>query len=121
MPRRSLRPTIEVCSLVESVTPWVLRPGRAPASAPYATRRHYRGCTIPSVHGRTSRPRMEDGMATVDECRTALQQLAARLDANASAKQRLAIDRPLACGIKDLGVAFHARLKDGRLIDIADG
>jgi hypothetical protein len=64
---------------------------------------------------------MEDGMATVDECRTALHQLAARLDANASAKGRLDMDRPLACGIKDLGVAFHGRLKDGRLVDIADG
>jgi alkyl sulfatase BDS1-like metallo-beta-lactamase superfamily hydrolase len=60
-------------------------------------------------------------MATVDECRTALHQLAARLDANAAAKQRIDLDRPLACTIKDLGVHFHCRLKDGRLVDIQDG
>jgi hypothetical protein len=61
-------------------------------------------------------------MATVDECRTALHDLAARLDANAAnAKQRLDMDRTLACTIKDLGVAFRARLLDGRLVDIVDG
>ena len=60
-------------------------------------------------------------MATVDECRTALHQLAARLDANAEAKGRIDLDRPLACTIKDLGVYFHCRLKDGRLVDIQDG
>ncbi|TML28708.1 MAG: SCP2 sterol-binding domain-containing protein [Actinobacteria bacterium] len=31
------------------------------------------------------------------------------------------LDRPLACTIKDLGVAFHGRLLDGRLVDLADG
>jgi hypothetical protein len=61
-------------------------------------------------------------MATVDECRTALHDLAARLAANAErSAERLDMDRSLACTIKDLGVAFRARLKDGQLLDITDG
>ena len=59
-------------------------------------------------------------MATVDECRAALQKLAANLAANAD-QVRIDLDRPLACTIKDLGVAFHGRLLDGRLVDLADG
>src|SRR5436309_7689519 len=61
-------------------------------------------------------------MATVDECRAALQGLAARMAANADGVgQKVDLDRPLACTIKDLGVAFHGRLVGGRLIDLADG
>ena len=60
-------------------------------------------------------------MATVDECRAALQALAARLDANVEARGKLDLDRTLACRVSDLDVAFHARLSGGRLIDIADG
>jgi len=59
-------------------------------------------------------------MATVDECREALQKLAANLAANAD-QVRIDLDRPLACTIKDLGVAFHGRLLDCRLVDLADG
>ena len=60
-------------------------------------------------------------MATVDECRQALHDLAARLERNAEARGKLDLDRTLACRVTDLGTAFHARLKDGQLIDIADG
>jgi predicted lipid carrier protein YhbT len=61
-------------------------------------------------------------MATVDECRTALHQLAARMDEHASQTSgRIDLDRPLACTIKDLGVSFHGRLVGGRLIDLTDG
>jgi len=61
-------------------------------------------------------------MATVDECRTALFDLAARMDANAAeVNGRIDLDRPLACTIPDLGVAFHGRIVGGRLVDIADG
>jgi predicted lipid carrier protein YhbT len=63
----------------------------------------------------------EDPMASVDECRQALQQLAARLDANAEARGQLDLDRTLACRVPDLATAFHARLAGGRLIDITDG
>ncbi|GLX99625.1 MULTISPECIES: SCP2 sterol-binding domain-containing protein [Actinoplanes] len=60
-------------------------------------------------------------MATVDECRQALHDLAARLAANAEAQGRLDLDRTLACRVTDLDTAFHARLTGGRLVDIADG
>ncbi len=60
-------------------------------------------------------------MATVDECRQALTQLAARLDAHAGTGNRIDLDRTLACRVTDLGTAFHGRLTGGRLVDIADG
>ncbi|MEU4244985.1 SCP2 sterol-binding domain-containing protein [Actinoplanes sp. NPDC026619] len=60
-------------------------------------------------------------MASVDECRQALHDLAAKLDRNAEARGKLDLDRTLACRVTDLGTAFHARLSDGRLADIADG
>jgi predicted lipid carrier protein YhbT len=61
-------------------------------------------------------------MATVDECREALHRLAARLDANAAANGNpVDLDRPLACSVSDLGVAFHGQLTGGRLLHLADG
>ncbi|MEU6025134.1 SCP2 sterol-binding domain-containing protein [Micromonospora sp. NPDC047134] len=61
-------------------------------------------------------------MATVDECRQALQDLAARLERNAEAvRDRVDLDRTLACRITDLETAFHGRISDGRLVDLADG
>lgn len=61
-------------------------------------------------------------MATMDECRTALAELAARMDGNAAALSgKIDLNRPLACTVSDLGVAFHGRLVGGRLLDMADG
>ncbi|MEU4692207.1 SCP2 sterol-binding domain-containing protein [Actinoplanes sp. NPDC023714] len=60
-------------------------------------------------------------MATVEECRQALHDLAAKLAANAEAQGHLDLDRTLACRVTDLGTAFHGRITGGRLIDIADG
>jgi predicted lipid carrier protein YhbT len=60
-------------------------------------------------------------MASVDECRRALLELAARLDANAQTRGKLDFDRSLACRVTDLDAAFHARLTGGRLVDITDG
>ncbi|PZG12531.1 sterol-binding protein [Micromonospora craterilacus] len=61
-------------------------------------------------------------MATVDECRQALQDLAARLARNAeTVREHVDLDRTLACRVTDLETAFHGRLTDGRLIDLADG
>lgn len=60
-------------------------------------------------------------MASVDECRQALHDLAARLDRHADMQGRIDFDRTLACRITDLDTAFHGRLVDGRLIDLADG
>jgi predicted lipid carrier protein YhbT len=61
-------------------------------------------------------------MATVEQCRAALQALAAQMEENAARLQgKIDLDRPLACTVKDLGVAFHGRLTGGRLVDLADG
>jgi predicted lipid carrier protein YhbT len=60
-------------------------------------------------------------VASEDECRQALHDLAARLDRNAETRGKLDLDRTLACRVTDLGTAFHARLDGGRLVDIADG
>jgi alkyl sulfatase BDS1-like metallo-beta-lactamase superfamily hydrolase len=60
-------------------------------------------------------------MASVDECRQALHDLAGRLDQNAETRGKIDLDRTLAARIPDLETAFHARLAGGRLIDIADG
>jgi putative sterol carrier protein len=61
-------------------------------------------------------------MATVDECRDALNALAARMDENANQLAgKIDLDRPMAVSIKDLGTAFHGQLTGGRLINIADG
>jgi hypothetical protein len=60
-------------------------------------------------------------MATVDECRDALHGLAARMDANVERAGKIDLDRPLACTITDLGVAFHGQLTGGRLRNLTDG
>lgn len=61
-------------------------------------------------------------MATVDECRAALQKLAEHLAANAAeARDKLDFDRSLAFRITDLDTAFHGRLKDGQIGDLTEG
>jgi hypothetical protein len=61
-------------------------------------------------------------MATVEECRAALQRLSDQLAANAKAAgKRLDFDRTLACRMPDLGASFHGRLVDGRIVDLTDG
>jgi putative sterol carrier protein len=60
-------------------------------------------------------------VASVDECRQALQDLAARLDRHADVQDRIDLDRTLACRVTDLDTAFHGRLEGGRLVDLADG
>jgi predicted lipid carrier protein YhbT len=60
-------------------------------------------------------------MASVDECRQALHDLAGRLDQNAETRGKLDLDRTLAARVTDLQTAFHGRLAGGRLVDIADG
>ncbi|PYC64284.1 sterol-binding protein [Micromonospora arborensis] len=61
-------------------------------------------------------------MASVDECRQALQELAARLDRNAeTVRERIDLDRTLACRITDLDTAFHGRITAGRLVELTDG
>jgi hypothetical protein len=60
-------------------------------------------------------------MATVDQCREALQQIASRLAADPAAAARVGLDRTLACHIRDLNAYFNGRLRDGTIVDLADG
>jgi putative sterol carrier protein len=60
-------------------------------------------------------------MATLDQCRTALHQLAERLATNAEVGGRLDFNRSLACQIPDLATAFHGRLENGRITGMTDG
>lgn len=61
-------------------------------------------------------------MATVEECREALANLAQRLDDHAEQlRGKLDFDRTLACRITDLDTAFHGRLQGGRLVELDDG
>ena len=57
-------------------------------------------------------------MATVEQCRSALDTLAKRLAAADDATRRMALDRTLTCTIRDLDVTFAGRLSDGELRDI---
>jgi hypothetical protein len=57
-------------------------------------------------------------VATVEQCASALDALAARLAASAEAQSKVAFDRTLSCKLRDLDAVFSARLLDGRLIDI---
>jgi predicted lipid carrier protein YhbT len=59
-------------------------------------------------------------VATVDQCREALQDLSGQMAANPDAP-RIDLNRRLACQIRDLGVAFHAQLRDGAIVGLADG
>ncbi|MFJ6200171.1 SCP2 sterol-binding domain-containing protein [Micromonospora sp. NPDC092111] len=60
-------------------------------------------------------------MASVDECRQALRDLADRLDRHADVQGKIDLDRTLACRVTDLETAFHGRIAGGRLVDLTDG
>jgi hypothetical protein len=59
-------------------------------------------------------------MATIEECRRALDLLSENL-ANATGDARTAaeLDRSLSCHLTDLGSTFVGRLADGRITDVA--
>lgn len=58
-------------------------------------------------------------MATVDECRSALEQFSAKLGGAEGELGRAAhLDRSLSCRIPDLGVTFRGHLRGGALHDI---
>jgi SCP-2 sterol transfer family protein len=60
-------------------------------------------------------------MATVEQCRKALEDIAARLAADPEAAVRVNLDRSLACHIRDLDVYFHGRLRQGSIADLTEG
>jgi alkyl sulfatase BDS1-like metallo-beta-lactamase superfamily hydrolase len=58
-------------------------------------------------------------MATVEECRTALAELSAKMGrANGDTRKATQLDRSLSCRLSDLDVTFTGRLRDGALHDI---
>jgi hypothetical protein len=55
-------------------------------------------------------------MATIEECRTALDKLSDNLaGAEGDVRSAAALDRSLSCRITDLDITFVGRLKDGRI------
>jgi predicted lipid carrier protein YhbT len=60
-------------------------------------------------------------MATVDQCRQALRDIAARLVADPESARRVGLDRSISCHIRDLDVSFHGRLQDGTIVGLTDG
>jgi hypothetical protein len=60
-------------------------------------------------------------MATVDECRAALETLAARLGGDGTARARVGFDRSLSCHVTDLATVFRGQLRGGQLQDITTG
>lgn len=60
-------------------------------------------------------------MATVEQCRQALRDVASKLASDPDAAARVDLDRTIACHIRDLDVDFHGRLRGGTIVDLADG
>jgi hypothetical protein len=60
-------------------------------------------------------------MATIEECRAAVQRLADHLSDNVDARGKVNLDRRISVDITDLGTGFHGRLSGGRLIGITPG
>lgn len=61
-------------------------------------------------------------MASVEDCRAALSRLAAALADNADeVREKVNLDRRMVCRVTDLDTAFRGRLRDGRLVEVAEG
>ncbi|MGW1146746.1 SCP2 sterol-binding domain-containing protein [Streptomyces sp. NPDC002454] len=54
-------------------------------------------------------------MATIEECRAALEQLSDNMATAEGRARAAAMDRSLTCRVKDLDVTFTGRLHDGRI------
>ncbi|MFJ4835745.1 SCP2 sterol-binding domain-containing protein [Streptomyces sp. NPDC088747] len=55
-------------------------------------------------------------MATIEECRSALEKLADNMaGADGGVREAAALDRSLSCRVTDLDVTFVGRLQDGRI------
>ncbi|MET7303196.1 alkyl sulfatase C-terminal domain-containing protein [Embleya sp. NPDC005575] len=58
-------------------------------------------------------------MATVEECRRALEELSAKMGrAEGDTRKAAQLDRSLSCRVTDLDVTFSGQLRDGALHDI---
>lgn len=61
-------------------------------------------------------------MATLDQCRTALERLSERLArVGAEDRKQVSFDRTLSCHVPDLDTTFHGRLEDGHIVGITTG
>jgi hypothetical protein len=61
-------------------------------------------------------------MATVEECRQALDTLSERMAAHAAElSSTVNLDRRMVLRLRDLGVAFHGRMNDGAITEIEPG
>ena len=61
-------------------------------------------------------------MATPEQCRAALEQLAERLGGvDADSKKAHALDRTISCHVTDLGLTFSGELRDGHIESITTG
>lgn len=61
-------------------------------------------------------------MATVEECRVALEGLAERMsEAGTDVRRHTALNRSLSCHVTDLGITFSGQLRDGHIHDITTG
>ena len=60
-------------------------------------------------------------MATVEQCRQALESIAERLASDPEAGKRVDLDRSLACHIRDMDTYFHGRIQNGSIVGLAEG
>ena len=60
-------------------------------------------------------------MATVEQCRQALETIAERMSADPHAARRADLNRTLTCHIRDLDTYFHGRLSQGTIVGLTDG
>ncbi|GAA2774857.1 MULTISPECIES: SCP2 sterol-binding domain-containing protein [Kitasatospora] len=60
-------------------------------------------------------------MASIEECREALEQLSRNLaGSQGDVRKAAALDRSLTCHLTDLGLTFAGRLRDGRITDVTE-
>lgn len=60
-------------------------------------------------------------MATVEECRAALLDIAARLSADPETGRKIDLHRSVACHIRDLDVHFRGRIAGGTIDGLTEG
>jgi hypothetical protein len=60
-------------------------------------------------------------MATLEQCRTALEQVGAAIASGRAGRKPPELDRSLSCRLKDLDDGLHARLAAGLLQDVEPG
>ncbi|MCU7822248.1 SCP2 sterol-binding domain-containing protein [Kitasatospora sp. DSM 101779] len=60
-------------------------------------------------------------MASIEECRAALEQLSRNLaGSDGDVRKAAALDRSLTCHLTDLDLTFTGRLRDGRIADVTE-